>query len=256
VVLADYNPEAFTGKERDSESGLDYFGARYYGSALGRFTSPDWAANPQGVPYANLEDPQTLNLYGYVRNNPLSKPDPDGHDAQQTLTPEQAQEAGAGIADFTKGFYNGLVSGVNLLLPSSAQLPTAAVNSSPAGVLGTVLSMAVPVGGEASAVAEGGAAAVRAGELAGAMGKTKDFVTVAVTETKEGINVVSSSENALRPAVSSMLKNGEVAAQGAGHAEVTGIDAAKKKEHIESVCGDAHRPSKGKSNQRIEQSIP
>lgn len=34
-------PEKFTGKERDSESGLDYFGAKYYGSALGRFTSPD-----------------------------------------------------------------------------------------------------------------------------------------------------------------------------------------------------------------------
>ncbi len=68
-----------TGKERDSESGLDYFGARYYGSALGRFTSPDWSEKPQGVPYANLEDPQTLNLYTYVRNNPLAHPDPDGH---------------------------------------------------------------------------------------------------------------------------------------------------------------------------------
>lgn len=33
------------------------------------------------MPYANLGDPQTLNLYSYVRNNPLSKADPDGHDA-------------------------------------------------------------------------------------------------------------------------------------------------------------------------------
>ncbi len=69
----------FTGKERDPESGLDYFGARYYGSALGRFTSPDWSAKPQAVPYANLADPQSLNLYSYVRNNPLGKADPDGH---------------------------------------------------------------------------------------------------------------------------------------------------------------------------------
>jgi RHS repeat-associated protein len=69
----------FTGKERDSESGLDMFGARYYGSSLGRFMTPDWAAEPEPVPYANLKDPQTLNLYGYVRNNPLSKTDPDGH---------------------------------------------------------------------------------------------------------------------------------------------------------------------------------
>ena len=71
--------QKFTGKERDSESGLDYFGARYYGSALGRFTSPDWSANPEPVPYANLADPQTLNLYTYAGDNPLRARDPDGH---------------------------------------------------------------------------------------------------------------------------------------------------------------------------------
>jgi RHS repeat-associated protein len=69
----------FTGKERDSESGLDDFGARYNSSSLGRFMTPDWSAKPQGVPYAVLDDPQSLNLYIYVRNNPLSHADPDGH---------------------------------------------------------------------------------------------------------------------------------------------------------------------------------
>jgi hypothetical protein len=73
-----------------------------------------------------------------------------------------------------------------------------------------------------------GAAAGRAVELAGELGKTKDFVTIAVTETKEGVSVVSSSENALRPAVKAALKEGEVAAKGAGHAEVTGVNAAKQ----------------------------
>jgi RHS repeat-associated protein len=68
-----------SGKERDSESGLDYFGARYYSSALGRFTSPDWSAKLQAVPYVNLADPQSLNLYSYVSNNPLGKVDSDGH---------------------------------------------------------------------------------------------------------------------------------------------------------------------------------
>jgi RHS repeat-associated protein len=58
----------FTGKERDSESGLDNFGARYFGSGMGRFMTPDWSAKPQGVPYAVLDDPQSLNLYAYVRN--------------------------------------------------------------------------------------------------------------------------------------------------------------------------------------------
>jgi RHS repeat-associated protein len=69
----------FTGKERDSESGLDYFGARYYGSALGRFSSPD-------APLVGQEasDPQSWNLYSYVRNNPGARVDPDGLDCITT----------------------------------------------------------------------------------------------------------------------------------------------------------------------------
>jgi RHS repeat-associated protein len=73
----------FTGKERDTESGNDYFGARYYASSMGRFLSPDFDDldddDPEPVPYADLENPQTLNLYQYVRNNPLSDIDADGH---------------------------------------------------------------------------------------------------------------------------------------------------------------------------------
>jgi hypothetical protein len=46
---------------------------------MGRWLSPDWSAKEEPVPYAKLDDPQSLNLYGYVGNNPLSKADPDGH---------------------------------------------------------------------------------------------------------------------------------------------------------------------------------
>ena len=69
----------YTGKERDAESGLDYFGARYYSSNMGRWSSPDWSKSPSGVPYADLSNPQSLNLYSYVHNNPLSNIDDDGH---------------------------------------------------------------------------------------------------------------------------------------------------------------------------------
>jgi RHS repeat-associated protein len=69
----------YTGKERDTESGNDYFGARYYNSATGRFLSPDWSAKAEPVPYAKLDNPQSLNLYAYVGNNPLSRTDPTGH---------------------------------------------------------------------------------------------------------------------------------------------------------------------------------
>jgi len=60
-----------TGKERDPESGLDNFGARYNASTMGRFMSPD----PLG---GLLADPQTLNKYAYVRNNPTTLIDPTG----------------------------------------------------------------------------------------------------------------------------------------------------------------------------------
>jgi RHS repeat-associated protein len=68
-----------SGKERDAETGLDYFGARYYSGAQGRFITPDWSSTPQPVPYADFSDPQTLNLYAYVRNNPIATADLDGH---------------------------------------------------------------------------------------------------------------------------------------------------------------------------------
>jgi RHS repeat-associated protein len=61
----------FTGKERDVESGLDYFGARYYSSVQGRFTGVDPV---DGTP----ADPQTWNKYSYTSNNPLIRIDPDG----------------------------------------------------------------------------------------------------------------------------------------------------------------------------------
>ncbi len=71
--------EQFTGKERDQESGLDYFGARYYGSALGRFTSTD----PKIFSKKTVLNPQKWNKYSYVLNNPLALFDPDG---QEELT--------------------------------------------------------------------------------------------------------------------------------------------------------------------------
>jgi RHS repeat-associated protein len=67
------NGYKFTGKQLDEESSLDYFGARYYNSAPGRFMSPDPLAG-------HTEDPQTLNRYAYVGNNPLSRTDPTGLD--------------------------------------------------------------------------------------------------------------------------------------------------------------------------------
>jgi RHS repeat-associated protein len=69
----------FQGKERDAETGNDDFGARYYSSSFGRWLSPDWSSIPAPVPYADLTNPQTLNLYAMVRDNPETFADLDGH---------------------------------------------------------------------------------------------------------------------------------------------------------------------------------
>jgi RHS repeat-associated protein len=77
----------YTGKERDAESGLDYFGARYYGSNMGRFMSPD----PSGLLTQRPADPQSWNMYAYARNNPLIFIDPTGLDCVY------ANDAGNGV---------------------------------------------------------------------------------------------------------------------------------------------------------------
>lgn len=64
----------FTGKERDTESGNDYFGARYYSSTMGRWLSPEYSMNS-----AIMELPQTWNKYSYEYNRPLYGTDPNGY---------------------------------------------------------------------------------------------------------------------------------------------------------------------------------
>jgi RHS repeat-associated protein len=89
-TLSDNVRQKFTQKERDSETGLNWFDSRYYASVQGRFTSPDhFEGNPAhlytdferspALPYSSLLAPQTFNAYAYVYNEPLSNVDPDGH---------------------------------------------------------------------------------------------------------------------------------------------------------------------------------
>jgi RHS repeat-associated protein len=82
----------FTGKERDTESGNDYFGKRYYASSMGRWMSPDRVT----VTDERILNPaNTLNLYAYGANNPLKYVDPDGQDI--TYFYDQAGTAGHAV---------------------------------------------------------------------------------------------------------------------------------------------------------------
>ena len=71
------NSHRFTGKEFDSETGLQYFGARFYDAGLGRFVGAD-PALLRGRPDSAVKIPQRLNLYAYSTNNPYRYLDPDG----------------------------------------------------------------------------------------------------------------------------------------------------------------------------------
>lgn len=66
------NKYQYTGQEKDDETGLNYYNARYYDPHTKRFIQPDEIIQ-------NIYDPQTLNRYAYVRNNPLKNTDPTGH---------------------------------------------------------------------------------------------------------------------------------------------------------------------------------
>lgn len=74
----DSTRQRFTGKERDLESNLDWYGARYCSPSQGRFTSADSEFIPR-----DITNPQAWNLYAYTRNNPLRYLDPDGHSPQE-----------------------------------------------------------------------------------------------------------------------------------------------------------------------------
>jgi RHS repeat-associated protein len=170
-----------SGKERDAESGLDYFGARYNSSSMGRWMSPDWADKPEAVPYSSLDNPQSLNLYGYVLNNPLSHADADGHCCEEAWS----QFAGA-------------VGGVLNIVPQSINLINSAGN---AALSLTSTSYRIPMMDEiqsdahasAGGMAVGQAAQmlVPVGDLAEGAQITRNAMQGAAGEAKVGAELVS-----------------------------------------------------------------
>jgi RHS repeat-associated protein len=96
VAGSDTNSYKFTGKQRDTESGLDYFGARYYTASFGRFMQAD----PHFSDLQRIADPQRLNLYVYARSNPLLFVDPDGKEVR--VYTERLGWSSAGVASLMR----------------------------------------------------------------------------------------------------------------------------------------------------------
>ncbi|HEU4635760.1 MAG TPA: RHS repeat-associated core domain-containing protein, partial [Edaphobacter sp.] len=142
-----------SGKERDSESGLDYFSARYYGSSMGRFTSPDplpWIHWQHGNEddqkrfEAFIANPQDLNMYAYVLNNPLNKTDPTGMNACGTNN-DSGCKVTVTLQDRTKdanGHYNDQFAGQK----GDASYNATATVSVNGKVVGTFIASTVPSG--------------------------------------------------------------------------------------------------------------
>ena len=196
----------FTGKERDAESGLDYFGARYYGSSMGRWMSPDWADKPEAVPYSSLDDPQTLNLYQYVRNNPLSTPDIDGHgwwsDFGNGLANSTYRPLGQAIAhpiNTVEGIGHALAHPITTSEAIGSGIKSTAVSVTQGDGLaigtavGTVGMALVPGVGEAGEGAEAAADLSRVSEAGQATSKVDQIVN---TIDQGGFNVTQNAKTA------------------------------------------------------------
>jgi RHS repeat-associated protein len=182
----------FTGKERDSETvssglgtGLDFFGARYMSSAQGRFTSPDGPFNDQ-----DPSNPQSWNLYSYVRNNPLRSIDPTGRECV-TLDSGAKGDDGQGTTcatanlDLTHGvtvYSNGdSISGVFGNAAQRGDLQSGSIESETASI-GVGI-----IGGEAAGLVVGRVGGAIA-DLFGGAGRTA--ATTAARVTRGGLGPV------------------------------------------------------------------
>jgi RHS repeat-associated protein len=106
-----------SGKERDSESGLDNFGARYDSSQYGRFMTPDEPLVGQYV-----SEPQSWNLYSYVQNNPINAVDPDGQDCVYVNDNSVDVQRGDCTSDTDRGiFVNGTINTNSFTYNSQSQ---------------------------------------------------------------------------------------------------------------------------------------
>lgn len=180
----------FTGKERDSETGLDYFGARYLSSAMGRFTSAD-------TPFVDQRatDPQSWNMYAYVRNNPLKYRDPNGQiciwgfgNTCNETTPASTAAQGAATGTGAQRLHDGVRRGQYQQAASQLSGPGASAGRKALQV--ETYTKLSPIGKDLTDAAK----VARVGQLAG---KTTEQLAQSASRTSGTWNAVGSASKIL-----------------------------------------------------------
>lgn len=212
----------FTQKERDRESGLHYFEARYLTGGLARFMIQDpMYANPDALAAedaaAFLATPQKMNMYAYARNNPLSYVDPTGLEVEGIVSPPLQDEEESTLLKIGRVAAN-ISAGAADALPiegglnrNAALFKATGMANEDSGVYKVsywttfVASLAIPVGGAANA-ARGGKAAISGGEAANVAKSVVDplaktpFVTDAYRTTQAAVSAPKAlSKGAITP---------------------------------------------------------
>jgi RHS repeat-associated protein len=220
--VIDGTRQKFTQKERDSESGLDYFLARYYSSAQGRFTSPDeftggpddlfdFAEDAADNPtfYSDLHEPQSLNKYQYCYNNPLRYVDPNGHGITDRLkaAARNLKDTAIGVA---KEAFNAIAAAgealeaasqplgaqryaLNIATGSNMELKPS--NATQSVAMKSTFVAALLIGGGSRGASKGASQLSKAVELVSAIGKDKTLVKLAEeagASAQKGIDALTS----------------------------------------------------------------
>jgi hypothetical protein len=132
------------------------------------------------VPYSKLDNPQTLNLYGYMRNNPLAGVDADGHD---------------GLWDQAKQYLNAVEVKVSTSLGVHGEAQWGAAKGEYHATFGTAeLKSGLAGGGKEASVSSGVGASISAGPVKGSAGAE------AKVSTADGMSAGANAKFAVGPA--------------------------------------------------------
>lgn len=222
----------FSDKERDAESGLNYFEARYCDTALSRFTAVDPTIALDPMRFART--PQVLNLYAYAANNPLRYVDPTGHDPTPAQQAKQEKVKSAGsFFDILGGVVEATKDAVKSAVPKPTQAAPSLVPVVPrAGLGGAFAKVAKSVTPVLGTVGQG------VGVVTGGLGVAE---TLHGVESKNDIRIIGGLADAAASLVG--LAGGTLGAAGAGGYAVGGLIAPvidKNTGHFERSTAKGH----------------